>query len=68
MNNPSRTFWKHYEIEKYRNTQEGENWHYVNLPNEVIKEFCVASIKKIKALYASCDVAKQLRCEDGIEN
>lgn len=66
MNDPSRPFWKHYEVENYRNTQEGENWHYVNLPNEVIKEFCIASIKNNEALYASCDVAKQLRREVGI--
>jgi len=66
MNDPSRPFWKHYEVENYRNTQEGENWNYVNLPNEVIKEFCIASIKNNEALYASCDVAKQLRREVGI--
>lgn len=66
MNDPSRPFWKHYEVENYRNTQEGENWHYVNLPNEVIKEFCIASIKNNEALYASCDVGKQLRREVGI--
>ena len=66
MNDPSRPFWKHYEIENYRNTQEGSNWHYVNLPNDVIKEFCVASIKNNEALYASCDVGKQLRREVGI--
>lgn len=66
MNDPSRPFWKHYEVENYRNTQEGENWHYVNLPNEVIKEFCVASIKNNEALYASCDVGKQLRRDVGI--
>jgi len=66
MNDPSRPYWKHYEIENYRNTQEGENWHYVNLPNEVIKEFCVASIRNNEALYASCDVGKQLRRDVGI--
>ena len=66
MNDPSRPFWKHYEVENYRNTQEGENWHYVNLPNEVIKEFCIASIKNNEALYSSCDVAKQLRRDVGI--
>jgi bleomycin hydrolase len=66
MNDPSRPFWKHYEIENYRNTQEGDNWNYVNLPNDVIKEFCIASIKNNEALYASCDVAKQLRREVGI--
>jgi len=66
MNDPSRPFWKHFEVENYRNTQEGVNWHYVNLPNEVIKEFCITSIKNNEALYASCDVGKQLRREVGI--
>lgn len=66
MNDPSRPFWKHYEVENYRNTAEGNNWHYVNLPNDVIKEFCIASIKNNEALYASCDVGKQLRREVGV--
>ena len=66
MNDPSRPFWKHYEVENYRNTSEGNNWHYVNLPNDVIKEFCIASIKNNEALYASCDVGKQLRRDVGI--
>ncbi len=66
MNDPSRPFWKHYEVENYRNTQEGDNWHYVNLPNDVIKEFCIESIKNNEALYASCDVGKQLRRDVGI--
>ncbi len=66
MNDPSRPFWKHYEVENYRNTAEGNNWHYVNLPNDVIKEFCIASIKNNEALYSSCDVGKQLRRDVGI--
>ncbi len=66
MNDPTRPFWKHYEVENYRNMQEGSNWHYVNLPNDDIKEFCIASIKDNQALYASCDVGKQLRREVGI--
>ncbi len=66
MNDPSRPFWKHYEIENYRNVEEGENWHYVNLPNEVIKDFCIESIKNNEAMYASCDVGKQLRRDYGI--
>ena len=66
MNDPSRPFWKHYEVENYRNTEEGDNWHYVNLPNDAIKEFCIESIKNNEALYASCDVGKQLRRDVGI--
>ena len=66
MNDPSRPFGKHYEIENYRNVVEGENWHYVNLPNEVIKSFCIESIKNNEAMYASCDVGKQLRRDFGV--
>jgi bleomycin hydrolase len=66
MNDPSRPFWKHYEIENYRNMQEGTNWHYINLPNDEIKAFCIASIKGNDALYASCDVGKQLRRDVGM--
>lgn len=66
MNDPSRPFWKHYQVENYRNTQEGSDWHYVNLPNDVIKQACIESIKNNEALYASCDVGKQLRRDVGI--
>lgn len=66
MNDPSRPYWKHYEIENYRNVEEGENWHYVNLPNIDIKEFCIESIKNNEAMYASCDVGKQLRRDVGV--
>ncbi|MGQ8335943.1 aminopeptidase C [Sunxiuqinia sp. A32] len=66
MNDPTRPFWKHYEIENYRNIEEGENWHYVNLPNEVLKGFCIESIKANDAMYASCDVGKQLRRDSGV--
>ena len=66
MNDPSRPYWKHYEIENYRNVEEGENWHYVNLPNDVIKQFCITSIKSNEALYTSSDVGKQLRRDFGV--
>jgi len=66
MNDPTRPYWKHYEVENYRNVQEGENWHYVNLPNEAIKQFCIESIKNNEAMYASCDVGKQLRRDFGV--
>lgn len=60
MNDPTRPFYKHYEIENYRNVQEGDNWNYVNLPNDKIKEMAIASIKDSVPMYASCDVGKQL--------
>ena len=48
MNDPTRSYWKHYEVENYRNVQEGENWHYVNLPNEVINVITSYSIHYTK--------------------
>jgi bleomycin hydrolase len=66
MNDPSREYYKLYEIEFDRNTYEGTNWVYINLPNDVIKEFAVKSIKDNEAMYFSCDVGKQLNSEKGL--
>ena len=57
MNDPTREYYKVYEIRNYRNTYEGVNWVYLNLPNEAIKRAAIASIKAGEAMYASCDVA-----------
>ena len=66
MNDPTREYYKVYEIQNYRNTQEGINWIYLNLPNEDIKAAALASIKNNEPMYASCDVGKQFNREDGI--
>lgn len=66
MNDPTRPYYKLYEIRNYRNTAEGVNWKYINLPNEVIKQFAVESIKDNQAMYASCDVGKQMDSKHGI--
>ncbi len=66
MNDPTREYYKTYEIENYRNTQEGINWIYLNLPNEDIKTAALASIKNNEPMYASCDVGKQSNRESGI--
>lgn len=66
MNDPTREYYKRYEIENYRNTVEGINWVYVNLPNEDIKAAALASIKAGEPMYASCDVGKQLNRDKGI--
>jgi bleomycin hydrolase len=66
MNDPSREYYKLYEIEHDRNVYEGTNWRYINLPNEEIKKFAIASIKDNEALYFSCDVGKQLNSDKGL--
>lgn len=65
MNDPSREYYKLYEIELDRNVLEGKNWKYINLPNSEIKKYAVESIKDNEAMYASCDVGKFLSKEDG---
>ena len=66
MNDPTREYYKVYEIQNYRNTIEGINWVYLNLPNEDIKTAALASIKHNEAMYASCDVGKQFNRTQGI--
>ena len=66
MNDPTREYYKIYEIKNYRNTMEGVNWTYLNLPNEDIKAAAIASIKANEAMYTSCDVGKFLNMSEGI--
>ncbi len=58
MNDPSREYGKVYEIEYDRHVYDGENWLYINLPIERVKEMAIASIKDNTAMYFSCDVGK----------
>jgi len=66
MNDPSRPFYKLYEIENDRHTYDGNNWKYINLPIEDIKKIAIASILDTNALYFSCDVGKQLNGDKGL--
>ena len=65
MNDPSREYGKIYEIEYDRHVYDGENWLYINLPIERIKEMAIASIKDNTAMYFSCDVGKFLNRDKG---
>ncbi|MCM1110553.1 MAG: C1 family peptidase [Clostridium sp.] len=66
MNDPSREYWKLYEIEYDRHSYDGENWTYVNLPVEEIKKMAIASIKDSTAMYFSCDVGKFFDRDRGV--
>lgn len=65
MNDPSRPYWKSYEIEYDRHMYDGHNWLYINLPIEEIKKMAVASIKDSTMMYFSCDVGKFLDSKRG---
>ena len=58
MNDPTRPYYKVYEIDRYRNTAEGRNWVYLNLPNEEMKAGALATLKDGQAVYVSCDWRK----------
>lgn len=66
MNDPTREYYKVYEIKNYRNTVEGINWTYLNLPNDAIKKAALASIKNNEAMYSSSDVGKFFDRTSGI--
>ena len=66
MNDPSREYGKVYEIAYDRHLYDGQNWLYVNLPIERLKEMAIASIKAGKAMYFSCDVGKFLDRKRGV--
>ena len=66
MNNPTLEYGKVYEIDYDRHVYDGQNWVYVNLPMDRIKEMAIASIKDNTALYFSCDVAKFLDRNKGV--
>ena len=53
MNNPAVEYNKVYEIDYDRHVYDGQNWVYLNLPIEKIKEMAIASIKDGTALYFS---------------
>ena len=66
MNNPTLEYGKVYEIDYDRHVYDGQNWVYVNLPMDRIKEMAIASIKDNTALYFSCDVGKFLDRKKGV--
>ncbi|MBP5479505.1 MAG: aminopeptidase, partial [Bacteroidaceae bacterium] len=68
MNDPSREYWKTYEIQYDRHTYDGHNWLYLNLPMDDIKEVAIASIKDSTMMYFSCDVSKYLDRTTGISD
>ncbi|MEG1543172.1 MAG: C1 family peptidase [Tannerellaceae bacterium] len=66
MNDPSRDYYKLYEIDYDRHAYDGRNWTYVNLPIEEIKQMAIASIKDSTMMYFSCDVGKFFNRERGL--
>lgn len=66
MHDPTRAYYKLYEIEWDRNRHDAPNWTYVNLPLNELKKMALTSIRNKEAMYFSCDVGKQLDRDAGI--
>ncbi|MFR9503483.1 MAG: C1 family peptidase [Rikenellaceae bacterium] len=66
MNDPTRPYYSVYNIKNYRNTEEGVNWIYLNLPNDAIKAAALKSIKAGESMYISCDVGKESNSRTGV--
>ena len=66
LNDPTRPYYKLYEIDLDRHTYDGENWRYINLPVEDIKAAAIASIKDGKMMYFSCDVGQMFDRKKGL--
>lgn len=66
MNDPSRPYYKAFQIEYDRHLYDGKNWTYVNVPMEDLKAMAIASIKDSVRMYYSCDVGKELDSKKGI--
>ena len=66
MNDPSREYYKCYEIDYDRHRYDGKNWTYINLPVDEIKEMAIASLKDSTMMYFSCDVGKFLDSKRGL--
>ena len=66
MNDPTRDYWKTYEIQYDRHTYDGHNWCYLNVPMQDIKAAAIASIQDSTMMYFSCDVNKYLDRTRGI--
>ena len=66
MHDPTRPYYQVYDIANYRNTYEGLNWVYLNLPAEEIKKAALASIKAGEPMYTSSDVGKQFQSDAGL--
>jgi len=60
MNDPSREYYKVYQIDFDRHVYDGQDWTYLNLPMDEIKQIAIASLKEKNSMYFSCDVNQSL--------
>lgn len=65
MDDPSKEYHKLYEIEYDRNLWESQNWTFINIPVDRLKQFAKKSLLAGYPMYFSCDVGEQLYTDRG---
>ena len=65
MDDPSKEYYKLYEIEYDRNRFDSPNWTFINLLVADLKQYAKISILADEPMYFSCDVGKQLNRDKG---
>lgn len=65
MDDPTRPYYQLYSKQFDKNTYEGNDWTFINLPATEIKKYIILSLKDTQMLYFSCDVGKMLSKENG---
>lgn len=66
MNDPTKPYYKSYQLDGDRHVYEGKDWTYVNLPADEIKEMAITSLRDSTMMYFSCDVKKELDSKRGL--
>lgn len=55
MNDPSRRYYKMYQVENSKDCYEMPEWTFLNLPMDVLEDLGTASLKDGRMFYFSCD-------------
>lgn len=59
MNDPSKPYYKVYQVDRSRNCIEYDNWTFLNVPMEDIKAMGIESIKADRMFYISADTDRE---------
>lgn len=66
MDDPTRPYYKMYEVDNSRNCHEMSNWTFLNLPAEKLSAIGTESLKGGEMFYVSCDTAMDALQKEGI--
>ena len=65
-NNPTQNYFKNITINYFNNMVDGEEIHYINIPNDIIECVIKKSLDHNDPLWFGCDVGKYMEKNNGI--